>query len=99
MRRVGGIDISIPLEEVRYVRRPNWADKSPTLDVITTDSNLTLKFESWAKRDDHRADTERFSELVASFMQLPESEVPTVNIDQEHLAIDPPTGQQVLFEG
>jgi len=88
MRRVGGVDISVPLEEVRYVRRPNWADKAPTLDVITTDSNLTLKFDAWAKSAHHRADTERFCELVASFMHLPPAEVPTVNFDPERLAIE-----------
>lgn len=83
LRRLGAIEIAVDLEDIRYVRRPNnYGDKAPTLDVITTVANLTLKFGSWAKGRGHRAATERFGELLASYMQLPASEVPTLQIDQ-----------------
>ncbi|GAA1243351.1 hypothetical protein [Oryzihumus leptocrescens] len=98
LRRLGAIEIAIDLEDIRYVRRPNnHGDKAPTLDVITKESNLTLKFESWSKTGARRASTERFGELLASYMQLPASEVPTLQIDQSPHAIEasgstPPAG-------
>ncbi|MFI6678706.1 hypothetical protein [Kribbella sp. NPDC050470] len=60
------------------VRRPDRSDKAPAVDVITKDTSLTLKFHSWAKSGAQRAEAERFGELLASFMELPASEVPTV---------------------
>lgn len=89
LRRVGAIDIALDLDDLRYVRRPHTPrDKSPTLDVITKETSLTLKFGSWAKDGEHRADTERFGELLASFMRLPPSEVPTVLIAQGAPALE-----------
>ena len=82
LRRLGTIDIELALDDIRYVRRPDPGDKAPVLDIITKDANLTLKFESWAKSGDHRTAADRFGELVASFMQLPAAEVPTVKIPE-----------------
>ncbi|GAA2617329.1 hypothetical protein GCM10010399_55400 [Dactylosporangium fulvum] len=82
LRRLGTIDIELDLDDIRYVRRPDRSDKAPVLDIITTETNLTLKFHSWAKSGVHRTAAERFGELLASFMQLPASEVPTVQIPE-----------------
>lgn len=82
LRRLGAIDIELALDEIRYVRRPDRSDKAPVLDIITTETNLTLKFHSWAKSGAHRTAAERFGELLASFMQLPASEVPRVQIPE-----------------
>ncbi|MFE1646192.1 hypothetical protein ACFM35_11480 [Microbacterium sp. P01] len=78
LRRVGAIDIELDVDDIRYVRRPDRGDKAPTVDVITKDSDLTLKFSSWAKNGEAREAANQMAELVASFMRLPEAEVPTV---------------------
>lgn len=94
LRRIGAIDIALDLQDLRYVRRPhNTRDKSPTLDVITKEASLTLKFGSWAKGAEHRADTERFGELLASFMRLPSSEIPTVPVMTNPPAIEASVSQ------
>lgn len=82
LSRSGAIDIEFNLDDIRYVRRPERSNKPPVLDIITTETNLTLKFESWAKAGAHRDSAERFGELLASFMQLPASEVPTVQVPE-----------------
>jgi hypothetical protein len=82
LRRLGVIDIQLNIDDIRYVRRPDRSDKAPAVDVITKDTSLALKFHSWAKSGAHRAEAERFGELLASFMQLPASEVPTVRIPE-----------------
>lgn len=78
LRRVGVIDIEFDVDDIRYVRWPDRRDKAPVVDVITRDSNLTLQFPGWAKSGESRANAERMSELIASFMHLPASEVPKV---------------------
>ena len=82
LRRQGEIDIELQLDEIRYVRRPERKDRTPVLDIITKESDLTLKFYSWARDGVHRTEAERFGEIVASFMQLPASEVPQVQIPE-----------------
>ena len=82
MRRLGAIDIEFPLGDLRYVRRPNRSDKAPVLEVVTRDMNLTLKFHSWSRSGVQRTAAERFGELLASFMQLPASEVPVLQIPE-----------------
>jgi hypothetical protein len=78
LRQVGAIDISIGTRDIRYVRRHSPANKAPSLDVITRNSSLTLQFPAWAKTGSARQDAGRLGELLASFMNLPDSEVPTV---------------------
>ena len=78
LRQVGGIDISIGTGDIRYVRRHNPVNKPPVVDVITKNTSLTLHFPAWAKNDSARRDAGRLGELLASYMNLPESEVPTV---------------------
>lgn len=78
LRQVGGIDISIGTGDIRYVRRHNPVNKPPVVDVITKNTSLTLHFPAWAKNDGARRDAGRLGELLASYMNLPESEVPTV---------------------
>lgn len=82
LRRLGAIDIELDLDDLRYVRRHDRSDKAPVLDVITRESSLTLKFHSWARSGEHRAEAQRLGELLASFMQLPAAEVPTVSIPE-----------------
>lgn len=79
LRRVGAIDIELDVDDIRYVRRPARGDKAPVVDVITKDADLTLQFPAWSKAGDLRSQADRMGELVASFMHLPESEVPTVH--------------------
>jgi hypothetical protein len=90
LRRVGAIDIELDIHDIRYVRRPDRRDKAPVVDVITKDANLTLQFPAWSKTGESRADAERLGELVASFMNLPESEVPTVQIREIAAVVDQP---------
>lgn len=71
LRRVGAVDIALNVDDIRYVRRPYRGDKPPTVDVITKNSNLTMKFSSWAKNGEAREAAVRMAELVASFMRLP----------------------------
>jgi hypothetical protein len=75
-KRVGAIDIELDVEDIRCVRRPDREGKAPTVDVITKDTDLTLRFASWSKGGNARDSADRMGELVASFMHLPASEVP-----------------------
>jgi hypothetical protein len=79
LRRVGAIDIEVNVADIRYVRRPDTASKPPLLDIITKDSDLTLRFAPWSRAGAPREQAQRFSELVASFMNLPRAEVPEVD--------------------
>jgi hypothetical protein len=79
LRRVGGIDIELKVADVRYVRRPDTGSKPPLLDIITKDSDITLRFAPWSRTGNPREQAQRFSELVASFMNLPREEVPEIN--------------------
>lgn len=79
LRQVGGIDISIDTGDIRYVRRHHPVNKAPVVDIITKDTSLTLRFPAWAKSDRARQDAGRLGELLASFMNLPASEVPLVH--------------------
>jgi hypothetical protein len=92
---VGAIDIEIGLDHIRYVRRPDLSDKAPTVEVITKDITLTLKFPSWSKTGQSRADAQGFGELVASFMHLPDSEVPKVGGSELNPAIDQSTNASI----
>ena len=80
LRRVGAIDIELDVADIRYVRRPKRRDKAPTVDVVTKDTDLTLQFPGWSKSGEPRDDADRMAELLASFMRLPASEVPTVSV-------------------
>lgn len=85
-RRFGVIDEECPLDDIRYVRSRNGASgvraalsgSGPIVDVITKDKNLTLSFDSWAEAGDKRETATMFANLLASFMQIPEDEVPKV---------------------
>lgn len=77
-RRRGVIDFQVSIDHIRYVRRPDRSDKALAVEIITKDTDVRLKFPSWAKSGAHVAEAERFGELLASFMHLPPSEVPTV---------------------
>jgi F0F1-type ATP synthase epsilon subunit len=79
LRQVGAIDLSYGTSDIRYVRRHSPANKAPSVDVVTRNSSLTLQFPAWAKTDPGRRDAGRLGELLASFMNLPESEVPTIH--------------------
>ncbi len=82
LRRVGAIDIEVDVEDIRYVRRPDRGDKAPVVDVIAKAANLTLQFPAWSKSGASRAEADRLGELLASYMHLPSSEVPTVAIPE-----------------
>lgn len=90
LRRVGAIDIELNIDDIRYVRTPDRAGKAPVVDVITQDTDLTLHFPAWAKNAPSRADAQRFGELLASYMHLPASEVPTVNSPELRATDDQP---------
>jgi len=87
LRRVGAIDIELDVDDIRYVRRPDRGDKPPVVDVITKDTDLTLEFPTWSKSGEARESADKMAELVASFMNLPESEVPSApDVEQGALA-------------
>lgn len=88
LRRIGAIDIELKVDDIRYVRRPDRGDRAPVMDVITKDANLTLQFPGWSKSIEHRAEAEQMGELVASFMHLPPSEVPSVRPPEIEANID-----------
>lgn len=77
-RRVGSIDLELDLDDIRYVRRHVRDAKAPVVDVITKDIDVTVHFPSWSRVGQSRKDAERFTELMASFMNLPSSEIPIV---------------------
>lgn len=78
LRQTGAIDLPIRASDIRYVRRHNPKNSAPIVDVITKSANLTLRFPAWAKSDPARLEAGRMAELLASFMNLPNSEVPTI---------------------
>jgi hypothetical protein len=88
LRRVGAIDTEIDIDDIRYVRRPDLRDKAPTVEVITKDITLMVKFPAWSKTGQSPADAQGLVELVASFMHLPNSEVPKVGGSELGPAID-----------
>ncbi|TFD66084.1 hypothetical protein [Cryobacterium sp. Hh38] len=88
LRRVGAIDTELAVDDIRYVRRSDQTDKATTVEVITKDITLTLKFPSWSKTGQSRTDAQRLGELVASYMRLPDSEVPKVERRELDAAVD-----------
>ncbi len=88
LRRIGAIDIELNVDDIRYVRRPNRGDRAPVLDVITKDASLTIQFPGWSKTTEHRTEAEQMGELVASFMHLPPSEIPSVRTRGSEAATD-----------
>ncbi|WP_105034774.1 hypothetical protein [Cryobacterium aureum] len=88
LRRVGAIDTELAVDDIRYVRRSDQSDKATTVEVITKDITLTLKFPSWSKTGQSRTDAQRLGALVASYMRLPDSEVPKVERRELDAAVD-----------
>ncbi|TFD48559.1 hypothetical protein E3T46_15100 [Cryobacterium sp. Hh11] len=56
---------------------------------------LTSKFPSWSKTGQSRTDAQRLGELVASFMRLPDSEVPKVERRELDAAVDQATNASI----
>ena len=69
----GSIERSVPLSELRYVRLRE-EKKGKILDIITKDDNITVNFDTWATEGAHRDEVCRVSDLLMSFVNLPEEE-------------------------
>lgn len=76
LRRTGAIDSAINVSDIRYVRRSDDPGRAPVVEIITKHADMTVRFAAWAKSGASRAAAQQFGELVASFMNLPEAEVP-----------------------
>lgn len=81
-RRLGAIDRSVALDDIRYVRLRDRDNNGPHVDVVTKEANLTLEFAGWAKEGTSRSQVGQFGELLASFMRLPATEIPSVRIPE-----------------
>ncbi|MGZ0713117.1 hypothetical protein ACWPKO_32755 (plasmid) [Coraliomargarita sp. W4R53] len=88
IRKQGLIEREVPLSEIRYVRFREREKQSPVLDIITTDENIRLTFDSWAVNGQGLDNARRLSNLLAAAMNLPESERRTDPLlDGESLAM------------
>ena len=69
----GSVQRSIPLSELRYVRL-RTGKKGANLDIITKGENITVSFEDWAVEATHGEEIRRVTDLLMSFVNLPEEE-------------------------
>ncbi|MGI9822183.1 hypothetical protein [Agromyces sp. Marseille-Q5079] len=74
VRKQGVIERDVPLTDIRYVRFREREKQGPVLDVITADENIRLTFDSWAATGDGLDVARRLGNLLASTMDIPESE-------------------------
>jgi hypothetical protein len=79
LRRTGAIDSAIDVADIRYVRRSDDPGRAPVVEIITKHADLTVRFAGWTKSGPARDAAQQFGELVASFMNLPESEFPRLS--------------------
>ena len=75
-RRLGTIDVAVPVEDVRFVRVERRRDKGAKLHVATKDANFEIVFRDWAARGRRKDSAQQFADAVASFMNLPADEIP-----------------------
>lgn len=95
MRRTGGIDSSIPVADIRYVRRSDEPGRAPVVEVITKHADVTVRFAGWARSGQARESAQEFSDLVASFMNLPVAEVPQRAVKVPALGQQTTSGSEV----
>lgn len=74
VRKQGIIDREYTLADVRYVRFRERGKQGPALDIITKNEDLKLTFDDWASTGSGLEDARRFSDLLATAMNLPEEE-------------------------
>lgn len=71
----GVIEQETPLSDIRYVRFREREKRGPILDIITRDENIRLTFDGWAESGESLAGAHRISEVLATAMNLPDTEL------------------------
>ncbi len=74
LRKQGVIEREFPLSDIRYVRFRERDKQGPILEIITKDENIRLTFDAWAGQGQGLDDARRLADLLATAMNLPESE-------------------------
>lgn len=74
VRKQGMIDDEFLLDDIRYVRFVERGKSGPALDIITAEENLRLTFDDWARTGPELESARRLSDVLATAMNLPDSE-------------------------
>lgn len=74
LRKTGRIEGLYPLSDVRYVRFVEREKGSPELHIITKGENLAVTFDRWIGKGDALNNARRLAEILATVMDIPDSE-------------------------
>lgn len=99
LREVGSIEREIPVEDLRYVRLVPERDKGARIFIATRADSHEVQFGSWTKEPGPREEAERFTQLLASFMAIPDSEVPRREDLVDMPAVPPPSAPVLQLSG